>query len=361
MAGRPGSLQAAALLILRPVWKLFNHPRLAHRSQRGPGAWGWGGEVGGSRCIRTQGFNASPSSPRYRGWCGAPLSAQAGPQRRAPQLGPSASAPKAPSLPLSSLLGCPSCQGDFSKWPPLALGSGNPRGKQAGAPRRAPPGIPSFSPCQTELPRMPSGCSCRASPDRLLPCPSPLGHFPSRSPHLPPQKAPPLPPRSLTGQQESDQAGLLGQVELQAGPAEDVLHHGLRAAGPLQEGQELLGLLGVLGEERPVKGGWGAPGPGGGLVLGPPSSFSREVEQEGGCRRGNRATEVRNDTPPPAGSFMGQPLLGEGGGGTTHFCFRLGLPHPLLSGGKPLRPLPGWPPGPFPTDRPLGQWPELGS
>lgn len=55
--------------------------------------------------------------------------------------------------------------------------------------------------------------------------------------------------RWLTCQQEGDEAGLLGHEELQAGPAEDVLHHGLGAAGALQEGQELLRLLGVLRRE----------------------------------------------------------------------------------------------------------------
>ena len=49
-----------------------------------------------------------------------------------------------------------------------------------------------------------------------------------------------------TGQEEGDEAGLLGHVELEAGAAEDVLHHGLRAARPLQEGEELFGLLRLL-------------------------------------------------------------------------------------------------------------------
>lgn len=50
----------------------------------------------------------------------------------------------------------------------------------------------------------------------------------------------------LTCEQEGDQAGFLGQEELEAGAAEHVFHHGLGAAGALQERQELLRLLCVL-------------------------------------------------------------------------------------------------------------------
>lgn len=54
----------------------------------------------------------------------------------------------------------------------------------------------------------------------------------------------------LTSKQECDEAGILGHVQLEAGAAEDVLHHGLGAAGPLQEGQELSCLLCVLAHEE---------------------------------------------------------------------------------------------------------------
>lgn len=54
----------------------------------------------------------------------------------------------------------------------------------------------------------------------------------------------------LTSQQERDEACILGHVQFEAGAAEDVLHHGLWAAGPLQEGQELSRLLCVLTDEE---------------------------------------------------------------------------------------------------------------
>lgn len=60
----------------------------------------------------------------------------------------------------------------------------------------------------------------------------------------------------LTCEQEGDEAGFLGQEELQAGATEHVLHHGLGAAGALQEGQELLRLLRVLQQN----GNSGTPG-----------------------------------------------------------------------------------------------------
>lgn len=53
-----------------------------------------------------------------------------------------------------------------------------------------------------------------------------------------------------TGEQERDEAGFFWHVELEAGAAEDVLHHGLRSAGSLQEGQELLGFLRFLKHKR---------------------------------------------------------------------------------------------------------------
>lgn len=55
---------------------------------------------------------------------------------------------------------------------------------------------------------------------------------------------------SPTSKEECDEAGFFWQVELEAGAAEDVLDHGLGSAGPLQEGQELLGFLRVLKHKR---------------------------------------------------------------------------------------------------------------
>lgn len=53
-----------------------------------------------------------------------------------------------------------------------------------------------------------------------------------------------------TSEEECDEAGFFWQVELEAGAAEDVLDHGLGSAGPLQEGQELLGFLRFLKHNR---------------------------------------------------------------------------------------------------------------
>lgn len=55
---------------------------------------------------------------------------------------------------------------------------------------------------------------------------------------------------SPTGEEERDEAGFFWHVELEAGAAEDVLDHGLRSAGSLQEGQELLGFLRFLKHKR---------------------------------------------------------------------------------------------------------------
>ena len=69
----------------------------------------------------------------------------------------------------------------------------------------------------------------------------------------------------LTGQQEGDETRLLGQEEFEARAAEDVFNHGLRAAGALQERQELLRLLRVLRAIGGVNWGgtpWGGNGVG---------------------------------------------------------------------------------------------------
>lgn len=57
-----------------------------------------------------------------------------------------------------------------------------------------------------------------------------------------------------TSEEEGDEAGLLGHVQLQTGATEDVFHHGLRASGPLEEGEELFGLLCLLMREEGGEG-----------------------------------------------------------------------------------------------------------
>lgn len=49
-----------------------------------------------------------------------------------------------------------------------------------------------------------------------------------------------------TGEEECDEAGFFGHVQLEARATEDVFYHSFWPASPLQEGQELLGFLCLL-------------------------------------------------------------------------------------------------------------------